>query len=169
MHHDTPSRKASRVANPRPPLLLLIPPPILYAAFFGVGLALDRLAPWSPSWMQGGLAHWIGSLCLLASAIFGVASLGLFGLRRTTVIPQGHPARLVTEGPFAISRNPMYVALTLLYCGAAILIARAWPLLLAVGPVAVMQLVVIPFEERRMSEAFGQAYADYCRRVRRWL
>jgi protein-S-isoprenylcysteine O-methyltransferase Ste14 len=163
------SQKVSHVPSARRPLLLLIPPPILYAAFFGVGLVLDRLAPWSPTWMQSEPARWIGGLATVAAAVLGPASLGLFWLRRTTVIPHGDPARLVTDGPFAISRNPMYVALTLLYCGAAILMARAWPLALAIGPVAVMQRVIIPFEERRLGEAFGRAYADYCRRVRRWL
>jgi protein-S-isoprenylcysteine O-methyltransferase Ste14 len=83
--------------------------------------------------------------------------------------PQNRPTRLVTGGPFAISRNPMYIALTLAYCAAAVLLARAWPLVVLAIPLCVIDRVVIPFEERRMREVFGEAYADYCRRVRRWL
>lgn len=155
--------------NARRPVLLLIPPPIMYAAFFGIGLALDRLAPWSPTWMHSEPTRWIGWLCVIASALLGPTSLGLFRLRRTTVIPHGRPAQLVTDGPFAISRNPMYVALTLLYCGTALLSAQAWPLVLAAGPIGIVQFVVIPYEERRLRDAFGEAYVDYCHRVRRWL
>lgn len=157
------------MTKPRRPFLLLIPPPVLYAAIFGAGLVADRLVPWSPAWMHSEPARWLGWCLIVAAAILGLASLSLFGIRNTTVIPQGQPAKLVTGGPFAVSRNPMYVALTAGYCASALLIGRAWPLILLAGPVAVMQLVVIPFEERCMGEEFGQAYADYCRRVRRWL
>ena len=122
--------KAPHMANPRRPFLLLIPPPFLYAAFFGVGLVADRLVPWSPAWMQSEPARWLGSLLLVAAAILGPGSLCLFWIRKTTVVPQGQPTQLVTGGPFAISRNPMYVALTVGYCGAAILSVRAWPLVL---------------------------------------
>ncbi len=153
----------------RRPFLLLIPPPVLYAAVFGVGLSLDRLVPWSPHWMESEPARWIGWLCAIAAAVLGLASLSLFGLHGTTVIPQNRPTRLVTGGPFAISRNPMYIALTLAYCAAAVLTARAWPLVVLPIPLCVIDRVVIPFEERRMHEVFGAAYADYCRRVRRWL
>jgi protein-S-isoprenylcysteine O-methyltransferase Ste14 len=69
------------------------------------------------------------------------------------VIPQGRPARLVTGRLFAISRNSMDVALTAVYCAAAILTVRAWPLVLLAVPVGIMQLVVIPFEEQRTIEA----------------
>ena len=155
--------------KPRRPLLLLIPPPILYAAVFGVGLSLDRLVPWSPHSMQSAPARWIGWLCAIAAAVLGLASLSLFRLHGTTVIPQNRPARLVTGGPFAISRNPMYIALTFAYCAAAVLMARAWPLVVLPIPLCVIDRVVIPFEERHMREVFGAAYADYCRRVRRWL
>ncbi|MCL2453229.1 MAG: isoprenylcysteine carboxylmethyltransferase family protein [Alphaproteobacteria bacterium] len=157
------------MAKLQPPFLLFIPPPILYAAFFGAGLALDRLVRWHPAWMESAPARGLAWLSVAAAVGFGLGSLCLFWFRSTTVIPHGQPARLITGGPFAVSRNPIYLALTVGYCGAAVLAVRAWPLVLLAGPLIVMQLVVIPFEERRMQAAFGQAYADYCRRVRRWL
>jgi protein-S-isoprenylcysteine O-methyltransferase Ste14 len=113
------------VTLPQRPFLLVTPPPVLYAAFLGAGLLLNQLIPWSPGWMQSEPARWVGWLCTIVGALLGLGSLCLFGLRRTTVIPQAHPARLVTAGPFAISRNPMYVALTPAYCGTAILTAGA--------------------------------------------
>jgi protein-S-isoprenylcysteine O-methyltransferase Ste14 len=149
--------------------LLLVPPPVVYAICFGLGLLCDWLVAWSPGWMGSAPARWGGGFCLAAAAILALCSAGLFWLRKTTVVPHGHPSRLVTGGPFSLSRNPIYVSLTAAYCGAALLTARAWPLVFLPGALAWMQLVVIPFEERRLREAFGDAYADYCRRVRRWL
>ncbi len=151
------------------PLLLRIPPPVLYAAFFAAGLALNLVLHWSPCWIQTETARAFGGLLLAASGLFGLSSLGLFWLGKTTVVPYGRPARLIAAGPYALSRNPMYVALTALCGGAAIMIGCAWPLVFLPAPVLVMQFVIIPFEERQMREAFGRAWIDYCQKVRRWL
>ena len=151
------------------PPLALTPPPIPYLVCFAVGLVMDGLLPWSPGWMRSVPVHWLGWLLLLAAAALGAASAVLFLSRRTTVILHHRPTRLVTDGPFALSRNPMYVALTAAYGGAALLIARPWPLLLLPAAVLFLHRVIIPAEERRLSQAFGAAYAEYCRRVRRWL
>lgn len=154
---------------PRPPLLVILPPPVLYALSFAVGLGIDRAAPWSPGWMRAAPAQGAGWLLLGAGAALALAGIGLLHRRRTTLIPFGQPARLITDGPFALSRNPIYLALTAAYCGVAVLTARAWPLVVLPVPLAVLQRVVIPFEERRLRAAFGDSYAAYCRRVRRWL
>ena len=90
-------------------------------------------------------------------------------VRRTTLNPAGQPAHLVVTGAHAWSRNPMYLALTLIYVGLAPALGEAWPLILVVLPWAAMNWVVIPFEEARLRETFAQTYVDYCRRVRRWI
>gem|GEM_PF-4889834 len=94
------------MAKLQPPFLLFIPPPILYAAFFGAGLALDRLVRWHPAWMESAPARGLAWLSVAAAVGFGLGSLCLFWFRSTTVIPHGQPARLIAGGPFAVSRNP---------------------------------------------------------------
>jgi protein-S-isoprenylcysteine O-methyltransferase Ste14 len=63
----------------------------------------------------------------------------------------------------------MYLSLTVVYVGVALALGRAWPLVLVVLPLASMNCAVIPFEEARLRETFGEDYVDYCRRVRRWI
>ncbi len=157
------------MSHPRPPLLVLVPPPVLFLGAFAVGLALDRLAPWRPGWMAGTAARGIGWLLLAAGVGLAMAGLGLLRRRGTTVVPFRRPARLISDGPFALSRNPIYLAVTAAYCGTALLAGRAWPLVLLAGPLVLLHRVVIPFEERRLRAAFGEAYGAYCRRVRRWI
>lgn len=157
------------VPKPRPPLLVLIPPPVLFVTCFAAGLVLDQLLPWSPGWMHGAAARWVGWLLLGGGAGLAFVSIGLLHARRTTVVPARQPVRLLTDGPFALSRNPIYIAVSGAYCGFALLAARAWPLLLLLGPLAVLRAIVVPFEERRLRETFGDDYAAYCRRVRRWI
>jgi len=148
---------------------MLIPPPILYAVTFAAGMGLERLATWAPAWTRAPALHGLGWVLAGCGAVLALASAGMFGLRRTTLKPWGRAAQLVDSGPFALSRNPMYVSLTLAYLGLALGLGKFWPLVLLILPVAVMNAVVIPFEEARMRDAFGQSYADYCRRVRRWV
>jgi protein-S-isoprenylcysteine O-methyltransferase Ste14 len=76
---------------------------------------------------------------------------------------------LVTEGPFRYSRNPSYVALTLLYVGVALLINALWILLLVVPALVVLRYGVIAREEAYLTRKFGEAYRQYTTQVRRWL
>lgn len=93
----------------------------------------------------------------------------MFVLARTTLIPHGQASRLITAGPYRFTRNPMYLSLTLGYLGAAAIFLQVWPLLLLPIPVVTMNTFVIPFEEARLRECFGETFRDYCGRVRRWI
>jgi protein-S-isoprenylcysteine O-methyltransferase Ste14 len=77
--------------------------------------------------------------------------------------------RLTTEGPFRYSRNPSYLALTLLYAGIAVLRNSLWAILLLPVVVGVMQREVIGREERYLERTFGEEYVVYKTSVRRWL
>ena len=151
------------------PILAIVPPPALFALTFLVGIGLDRLIPWRPAWMAVGAMHWVGFALAVAGCALSLAAAGRFVLRRTTLHPTGQPSRLVASGPHAWSRNPMYLSLTVVYVGLALALGRAWPLILVVLPWASMNWAVIPFEEARLRATFGEDYASYCRRVRRWI
>jgi len=96
-------------------------------------------------------------------------SLWLFGRHETGLLPGQPTQELIEEGPFRVSRNPLYVGLLALYVGLALLAPSFWGLVLF--PVAVLLLLwgaILP-EERYLRERFGAPYDDYQRRVRRWL
>lgn len=79
------------------------------------------------------------------------------------------PSRLITDGPFRFTRNPLYLAMVLLTLGIALLLGTLGPLLLVAAEVAVMTWFGIPYEERVLAEQFGAEYEAYRKRVRRWL
>jgi protein-S-isoprenylcysteine O-methyltransferase Ste14 len=110
------------------------------------------------------------SLGLIALGI-ACAAPGAFTIlkARTTLIPQGRPSRFVSEGIYAVTRNPIYLGMTLIYVGFALRAASIWPLVAIVVPWSVMNFVVIPFEERRLLATFGAQYDRYRGRVRRWV
>lgn len=145
-------------------------PPVLYGGAFLLAVGLEWLVPLGPriAWPDG-LRHGAASMLIVFGLCFAGWAAWLFH-RAGTGIPTWQPARrLVTRGPYAISRNPMYLGLTAAYAGLALALANPWALLL-LGPVLiVMDRFVIAREEPYLEARFGQPYRDYLARVRRWL
>ena len=76
---------------------------------------------------------------------------------------------LVVTGPFRFSRNPMYLARTLLYAGLALVMNTLWPLIALAPLLVLIQHGVIYREERYLDATFGHAYRQYQAQVRRWI
>jgi protein-S-isoprenylcysteine O-methyltransferase Ste14 len=142
-------------------------PPVLFAGTLAAGLLLNRIVklPFVPrplSRLAG--AKWL---------VTGVLALG-YGFRTMkeagTNIDPYEPALVVVEdGPFAYSRNPIYVGMTLVYAGVATL--RRAPVALALLPplLVLVQRGVIEPEECYLEKKFGEQYLAYKSRVRRWI
>jgi protein-S-isoprenylcysteine O-methyltransferase Ste14 len=79
-----------------------------------------------------------------------------------------NPDRLVTTGPYAVSRNPMYVGWTLAYVGFTTTLASAW-LALLLPAVLVTTHLTVRHEESRLRARFGSAYTSYAAAVRRYV
>ncbi len=78
------------------------------------------------------------------------------------------PTTLVTTGPYAVSRNPMYVGWWLIHLGSGVARGSAWVLLTV--PVAVLgEHLGVMSEERKLAGLFPAEFSDYSRRVARYL
>jgi protein-S-isoprenylcysteine O-methyltransferase Ste14 len=103
-----------------------------------------------------------GSLIIVGAVVAAWAT------RTAGPVDLERPARLVTRGPYAVSRHPMYVAWTLIYVGVALVFNVLWLLVL----LPLLGLLVhreARREESRLEDAFGDAYRTYRRRVRRYF
>jgi protein-S-isoprenylcysteine O-methyltransferase Ste14 len=110
---------------------------------------------------------------LLAAAGLDLCVLGVLSFRRaaTTVDPT-RPERattLVTSGVYSVSRNPMYLGFVLLLAGWALALASSIALLLCPVYAVYLDRSQIAREERALASAFGDAWTDYARKVRRWF
>lgn len=79
------------------------------------------------------------------------------------------PTAIITAGPYAFSRNPMYMAWTLIYLAIALLANTLWLIALLPVPLLIMHFIYIRPEERQLEEKFGEEYRRYRARVRRYL
>jgi protein-S-isoprenylcysteine O-methyltransferase Ste14 len=77
--------------------------------------------------------------------------------------------KLVTNGPFRFTRNPMYLGLIILSLGVAVASGTLPIFAVPVLVFATVNWFHIPFEEAKMHRQFGVAFDDYVRRVRRWI
>ncbi len=153
--------------NPRAGTKLFVPPPLYFLAAFLLGWLLHAV---SDDHLGGRPATtWVGVVLLAAGLALDVWATLTFRRARTTVVPYRRASALVDTGPFAFSRNPMYVGMAMEVVAGALIIDSWWPLVLLVPAIALVTVVVIKPEERLMYEAFGQQYDDYRERVRRWL
>lgn len=139
-----------------------VPLPEPHLAGLGVGLLLHAIVSWRLPWPA-----WIGHVGGWPLIIAGLWLAG-WAVRVAANVDLERPNRIVLRGPYAFSRNPMYVAWTLAYVGIALVANTAWSLVLLPVVLALTQVVVVR-EERALAGRFGAAYQGYKTSVRRYL
>jgi protein-S-isoprenylcysteine O-methyltransferase Ste14 len=139
-----------------------VPLPQAHLLGLGAGILLQVIASWRPSWPA-----WIGHACGWPLILAGLW-LAAWGVRAAADVDLQRPDQLVVGGPYVFSRNPMYLAWTLVYGGIALAANAAWPLLLLPAVLLVTHVVVVR-EERCLERQFGPAYRRYKTSVRRYL
>jgi protein-S-isoprenylcysteine O-methyltransferase Ste14 len=150
-------------------LELKIPPPVVALL---AGLLMWLVSRIAPSMDAPILARfWFAPALAVVGVAFSASGAIAFSRAKTTANPMKPEAAssLVADGPYKISRNPMYVGLTLILVAWAIFLCSGWvlagPLLFAVY---IRRFQIAP-EERALAALFGAEYSEYRTRVRRWL
>jgi protein-S-isoprenylcysteine O-methyltransferase Ste14 len=123
------------------PLATLIEPPVTYLGWvlFGLGIAVALSVNWR------------------------------FKRAGTPIRPFEESTALVTDGPFAFSRNPIYLGAIVGLFGIFVVLGSLSPLAVIPPFVYIIRTRFIAVEERMLEAAFGEAYRDYMKRVRRWI
>ena len=146
------------------------PPPFIFAAGFLAGWLLSGRIP-LPLVPEGARAvsELLGLLLVVAGLFLIFWGIATFHAHRTAVFPNQPAALIVRAGPYRFTRNPMYTGMTTGYCGLALMVNDAWPLIVLPIVLAILVRFVIRREERYLASAFPDEYDAYRRGVRRWL
>jgi protein-S-isoprenylcysteine O-methyltransferase Ste14 len=146
-----------------------VPPPVFFFACLLLGWALNFNWPLSLGLKALPVRLALALPLFLLALLIGLSAFYTFWRGRTSPMPFGTPAALLTSGPFRLSRNPLYVAVIIFLTAFSLLLDSAWVL----ATVSVLGLAlghfIIPGEEARLRQVFGDRYTTYSGRVRRWL
>jgi protein-S-isoprenylcysteine O-methyltransferase Ste14 len=146
----------------------VIRPPIAWALAILAGLGIDRLMP-LPFLGAAVPAAWIGGAVFVfafALAIWAIRTIRAAGTRVETTMPT---TAIVSGGPYAFTRNPIYLGMFLGQIGLAIAFNSLWVLITLIAFYAVIRYGVVAREEAYLERKFGETYLDYKSRVRRWV
>ena len=145
-------------------------PPLIYVGAIALSVILHYVypLPWfSPPFSD--ILFAAGWLAVLGFAALFYTAVTAMARAKTTINPNGVPDHLVTSGPFSFTRNPIYLADTLLMIGVGLISGIAWFLPLALIAAFATRKVAIEREEKLLKERFGKKYLDYAKRIRRWI
>lgn len=140
-----------------------LPLPEPHLALLGAGIVLQRIRPmWLPR--PGGRVAILG-----AGATIGASAAAIvWATRSAGSIDLAEPERLVTHGPYGMTRHPMYEAWTAIYAALGLALRNGWlalffPVLLALVHRETGR------EDRRLRERFGVRHEAYARVVPRYV
>ena len=148
----------------------VFPPGVPLLTVLG-GVGLQRVWPIDPGFQLPALLRYgIGGAVVLG-AFLGLGFWSVLVMRRTgqSENPWKPTFSIVRQGPFRITRNPMYLQMVLICAGFAILLANAWILVLTPFCAWILQRFAIRPEEAYLERKFGAQYLDYKERVPRWF
>jgi protein-S-isoprenylcysteine O-methyltransferase Ste14 len=110
-----------------------------------------------------------GLVPLVCGIVLNVLADRQFKNHQTTVKPFEKSSALITGFPFSFSRNPMYLGMTLMLLGFALLLGTVSPLVPVAAFAILMDVHFIRVEERMLADSFSHEWEQYRAQVRRWL
>ena len=145
------------------------PPPLIYLTALLVGIALEYAIGLHSFGVDRRILALAGVVLAFAGIALAMSAIALFRRAGTTPEPWTETTAIVTTGIYRRTRNPMYVAMAILYAGLALAADAPIALVLLPAVLVIVQTQVIAREERYLAAKFGEPYREYCRRVRRWI
>lgn len=145
-------------------------PPLFYAAAIASSLVLNALYPlpyFGPPLSD--ILFAAGWILIAGAVAIDVSAFRALKRGSTTVMPHRGSDHLITGGAFGFSRNPIYLANTMLTAGIGFVSGIVWFIPLALLAAFATTTMAIAREERHLEIRFGKKYRDYAKRVRRWI
>jgi len=146
---------------------VIAPPPLVFLS----GLLIGGLASWvSPAeFLPKSLAVISGIVLAVTGLTIILTAIWQMRQAKTNVEPWKPTTAILDRGLYAVSRNPIYAAMCLIYVGISFLFNSIWFLPPLVLVLLTVHYGVILREEKYLERKFGEEYLNYKNRVRRWI
>jgi protein-S-isoprenylcysteine O-methyltransferase Ste14 len=146
---------------------VVAPPPLIYGIPLAAGIYEQTSHPVHITTRPVAIA--LGVVMFGVALPIFIAAVTQFKKANTAVVPFQATTAIVEAWPYSFSRNPIYLAMALIYVGISLFFNTWWPIFLMPLVLLVMQRGVIEREEAYLTRKFGDQYLAYKARVRRWL
>jgi protein-S-isoprenylcysteine O-methyltransferase Ste14 len=149
--------------------VISIPPPIFFFICLGFGLLLEHFSPIHLMSISPIPRVIVGGIFMVVSGYFAASAFFILIKNKTPFNTTKPTIKIVTDGAYRFSRNPLYFSLLLLLFGIAVLMSSLW--LLFTIPILYFLFLfkAVKPEERYLSQKFGEEYLEYSAKVRRWI
>ena len=155
-------REGAAVANAG-----VLRPPLIFLASIALGLAVHSI--WPVPLVPPLLSPTLGPLVVVGAVALFVWAVRTFRAAGTPIPGNQATTNVVRSGPYRFTRNPIYLAFSLLQLGLSIWVNSVGLVVCLIPAVGLMSFAVIPREERYLAERFPAEYPAYRASVRRWL
>ena len=152
-----------------PPPAVKFPPPLLYLGMILLGWFLDYALQLPEMPLSDRLQYMLGALIVLLGIAVNIPAVLKFKANDENVIPWTGSETIIISGVYRFTRNPMYLGMSLISLGIAMLAGSYAMVGTALLASVIIDRLVIVREEYYLEKRFGQSYADYKRQVRRWI
>lgn len=149
------------------PEVSIHPPTVFFSALLIGYILRVFLGGWLP--LPRIIGEGAGGLMMVAALIMAVSAITAFAEAGEKLTPASPSVAFFTDGPFRLSRNPIYLAMILFGVGFGLATLNIWIIAASILAGAIFNFFVIPQEEDYLARRFGTDYAAYRARVRRWL
>ncbi len=144
-----------------------VPPPLVFLAYLIGAMILNWLFPLPDPWST--MFRLIGGATVLAGLVLGAAAVSRMIRAHTSPDPQRPTTALITDGPYRLTRNPIYLGFLFIYLGFTLFAGTLWGLILSPFLIWTVTGTVIRAEESYLRAKFPTEYEAYRSRARRWV
>ncbi len=146
---------------------VIAPPPIIFLS----GLLLGGFVTWHHPFpiLSNTIAIALGVLLVVTGIGVIATTWRQMNAAKTNIEPWKPTTAILDSGLYSISRNPIYVAMIIIYLGVTFLFNSIWYLPFLPITILFIYFGVILREEKYLESKFGEDYLDYKKRVRRWI
>ena len=143
---------------------------VIFGIPFLAALALQWLVPFTlPLASLKTLYIALGAVLIILGVVLIVLGRRVFAIQGQRTDPGNPTTRIMTDGVFGISRNPLYLGVALFVAGVGLAFRLPWVLVMLVPSLLICHWVLIVPEERYLTGKFGEEYLRYMAAVHRWI
>jgi protein-S-isoprenylcysteine O-methyltransferase Ste14 len=145
------------------------PPPLVFLAAIFLGVVAQACVTALALPVDRAIRLAAGFLLILLGLGFGVPARVHFGRTGQHPAPWRPSPELILAGPYRLTRNPMYLGMSLIELGIGVAANNLWISALTLPALLIVHRIAVLPEERYLASHFGEPYATYCAGVRRYL